>query len=349
LRTLVVCALAGCGTASGSTAPPASAPAITEDPATAATTTEASTAATSAGAPSTAPATTPASTAPKVALERTLVIGHKGDDVKRLQQRLDDLHFDVGKPDGYFGQKTQWAVWAYQALILGLRGKDVTGWVTPALWDRMQDPLGLEPQRPSSTPNHVEVFLPAQAAVFYEGGAIRVITHVSSGSGEEWCAEPKVVKPYPAATTTTLPPGKRLRRTCGESITPGGAYTIYRKEPGWWDIPLGRVYNPLYFNRGIAIHGFDEVPLTPASHGCIRIPMHISEYVFDIYRSGDAVFVFDGEHDPEYYGAQAPPDDTADPTDTGDDLWPPLSPAEKAAAERILAGRATTTTAPPRG
>jgi peptidoglycan hydrolase-like protein with peptidoglycan-binding domain len=327
---VVVVALAvlvGCGTAAGAGSAPASsvegtAPATT-------------------GSGSSLPPTTTAAEAPitKVALERTLVIGHKGPDVTRLQERLNALKFDVGRPDGFFGQKTQWAVWAYQALIVGLRGRAVDGMVSPQLWDRMQDPLGLVPQRSHATPNRVEVFLPAQAAVFYENNAVRVVTHVSSGSGQEWCAQPAVVKPYQMATTTTLPPGKRLRRQCGHSITPGGAYTIYRKEPGWWDIPLGRVYNPLYFNRGIAIHGFEEVPRTAASHGCIRIPMHVSEYVYDIYSSGDAVFVFDGEQEPEFYGAQPPPDDTPDPLDVGDDVWPPVPAADRAAAEKLLAER----------
>jgi peptidoglycan hydrolase-like protein with peptidoglycan-binding domain len=327
---VVVVALAvlvGCGTAAGAGSAPASsvegtAPATT-------------------GSGSSLPPTTTAAEAPitKVALERTLVIGHKGPDVTRLQERLNALKFDVGRPDGFFGQKTQWAVWAYQALIVGLRGRAVDGMVSPQLWDRMQEPLGLVPQRSHATPNRVEVFLPAQAAVFYENNAVRVVTHVSSGSGQEWCAQPAVVKPYQMATTTTLPPGKRLRRQCGHSITPGGAFTIYRKEPGWWDIPLGRVYNPLYFNRGIAIHGFEEVPRTAASHGCIRIPMHVSEYVYDIYSSGDAVFVFDGEQEPEFYGAQPPPDDTPDPLDVGDDVWPPVPAADRAAAEKLLAER----------
>ena len=29
--------------------------------------------------------------------------------------------------------------------------------------------------------------------------------------------------------------------------------------------------NPVYFNYGIAVHGADNVPLEPASHGCVRL------------------------------------------------------------------------------
>jgi hypothetical protein len=67
--------------------------------------------------------------------------------------------------------------------------------------------------------------------------------------------------------------------------------------------------------------------------------MHVSEYVYDIYSSGDAVFVFDGEQEPEFYGAQPPPDDTPDPLDVGDDVWPPVPAADRAAAEKLLAER----------
>ena len=35
---------------------------------------------------------------------------------------------------------------------------------------------------------------------------------------------------------------------------------------------LGGMWDPVYFNYGIAMHGALNVPLEPASHGCIRIP-----------------------------------------------------------------------------
>ena len=39
---------------------------------------------------------------------------------------------------------------------------------------------------------------------------------------------------------------------------------------------LGRMFNPVYFNYGIAMHGAGNVPLEPASHGCIRMHKTIS-------------------------------------------------------------------------
>ena len=45
--------------------------------------------------------------------------------------------------------------------------------------------------------------------------------------------------------------------------------------------------------------------------------MHISEYMPELLKVGDDVFVFDGVEEPEVYGNQRPPLDVPDPTDTG--------------------------------
>jgi hypothetical protein len=58
---------------------------------------------------------------------------------------------------------------------------------------------------------------------------------------------------------------------------------------------LGALYNPFYFNKGIAVHGYQSVPPTPASHGCARIPMHIAEYFHTLVNQGDAVYVDGGQ------------------------------------------------------
>jgi hypothetical protein len=108
-------------------------------------------------------------------------------------------------------------------------------------------------------------------------------------------------------------------------VTPGGTFKVYRKEKGWWEIPLGKVYNPMYFNGGIAIHGYDQVPFTPASHGCVRVPMHIAEYLQELLHYDDDVIVFDGIRQPEEYGAQKAPPDKVDPTDSGKGVAPPTT------------------------
>jgi hypothetical protein len=49
--------------------------------------------------------------------------------------------------------------------------------------------------------------------------------------------------------------------------------------PGWVKVPLGELYNPVFFiGRAYAIHGDTSVPLYAASHGCVRIPMDIANF-----------------------------------------------------------------------
>ena len=263
-------------------------------------------------------------------LSRTLGPGIAGDDVTRLQQRLVELAFDPGPVDGQFGPATQMAVWAYQKLVVGLSGKDVTGKVTPELWSKIEQPLTIRPLRPTSSATHLEVYLPSQTAVLFQDGKPRLITHVSTGTGKEWCEE----------------------GYCSVAITPGGVYQFGRRVDGWDDSVLGQLYNPVYFNYGVAIHGAYNVPLYPASHSCVRIPMHIAKYFPSLVKRGDDVFVFDGKKDPEAYGAQPPPFNSKDPsatttTEATTTTVPKTTTTLPGATTTTGPAGATTTTAPP--
>ena len=76
---------------------------------------------------------------------------------------------------------------------------------------------------------------------------------------------------------------------------------------------LGSMWNPGYFNYGIAIHGALNVPLHPASHGCIRVPLDVGEAFHEFANPGDMVLVWDGVEEPEHYGAQPPIFNRLDP------------------------------------
>jgi hypothetical protein len=62
------------------------------------------------------------------------------------------------------------------------------------------------------------------------------------------------------------------------------------------------MFNPVYFNYGIAVHGAKNVPLQPASHGCIRIHMELSKTFPSLVKNGNRVYVWgqDGR-EPESY------------------------------------------------
>ena len=249
----------------------------------------------------------------KVPLSQTVGKGSAGAEIKMVQDRLIELNFDPGEPDGVFGERTRQAIWAFEKLVMGVPRDDITGKVDAQMWSRMQDPLEILPRRPDSTPNHTEVYLPEQVLIVFRDNVPAIITHISSGTDEEWCEE------------VTISPGEQDNETgtqaikkgvCGVSWTPGGVYKFYRLVVGRRESQLGGMYNPVYFNKGIAVHGAQEVPDVPASHGCIRLPMHISEYFQTLVSKGDQVFVFDGVKEPEEYGAQVPRFNWVDPNYT---------------------------------
>ena len=263
----------------------------------------------------------------KTILDRTLVKGLAGEDVREVQERLAELGFVPGPADGVYGEQTIKSVWAYEKLVMGVASNSPTGQVTPEMWDRMQDEIKINPRRPNSTTNHTEVYLPEQVLIVFEDNEPAMITHMASGDNTEWCEE------------VTISPGEYgnrdgeedlVRGECGRSITPGGVFTYYRQVEGLRQSALGGMWNPVYFNYGIAIHGALNVPLQPASHGCIRIPLSISENLQDLIGMGDQVFVWDGVKEPEEYGEQLPVFNWLDPD-----------------YETTTTSTSTTTTAPP--
>jgi peptidoglycan hydrolase-like protein with peptidoglycan-binding domain len=164
-----------------------------------------------------------------------------GQSIRDLQKRLITLHYDPGKADGAYGTATQSAVWAFQKV----NGMDPTGTVNARLWKALKNPRTPPSLVARGAKNRVEVSLRKQILVAYRSNKIVLISHISSGA---------------AATPT-----------------PTGNFTAYRRIKGWRKAPLGLLYNPIYFYGGYALHGSKSVPRHPASHGCVRIPMHTAE------------------------------------------------------------------------
>jgi hypothetical protein len=268
----------------------------------------------------------PSTTIAFTPLQNGLVHDMVGPEVQLLQTRLTEVGFDPGPLDGVFGGSTLRSVWAYEKLILGTPRDSLSGVVTPDIWERMNEPMGVTPRRAPGG-MHLEIYLPEQVAVLFVDGAVRLISHVSSGSEVQWCDEVLIDNDDGTETKKGI---------CGDAVTPGGVYHFERKIDGWRNGKLGRLYKPVYFNYGIAIHGAGNVPSYPASHGCVRFPMHIAEYLQDLVSIGDAVFVWDGVEEPEVYGAQPMTFDWPDPD------WIPPS------TTTTTTTTSTTTTAPPK-
>lgn len=241
-----------------------------------ATTTTAST--TTTAAPTTTTTTAPPTTTTTTTIPVTeqdeppgpLQSGSAGRRTLALQVALHDQHYDPGEPDGRFGVRTSQAVWAFQAL----HGLPKDGVVGPELEAAI---LARTPQgmlRPELGPTHTEVDLTRQVLIVWRDGAPVLITHVSSGSQRAYCED------------------TRNGRRCGSAVTPMGVFRYERRIPGWREADLGKLYNPVYFKGGFAVHGAGSVPNHPASHGCVRIPMGIAEYFPSLVANGDTIEVF---------------------------------------------------------
>ncbi|MFZ9109368.1 MAG: peptidoglycan-binding protein [Ilumatobacteraceae bacterium] len=265
--------------------------------------------------------TSTSTTAAKVLLPpitRNLAEGVEGEDVRNLQVRLAELKFAPGPIDGIYGRATVQAVWAFEKLVLQVPRDDATGVVTPEMWDVLRGDVQILPRRQADTPRHAEVYLPEQVIVTFLAGRPTLISHMSSGDGKPWCEE-VVIDPGEAGNDSPeqIEKGEQLKvGVCGESITPAGIFTFYRRSTGTRETKLGTLYNPVYFNAGIAVHGAILVPLKPASHGCIRIPMSVATLFPSMVQFRDRIYVFDGIKEPEEYGSPLPPADRPDPNYT---------------------------------
>ena len=199
------------------------------------------------------------------AVRRVVAPGSRGPDVTVLQQRLTALRFDPGPVDGSYGSDTTAAVWAFQKLT----GARPTGTVDHEMWAALALAGIAPPLAPGGSARRVEIDLLRQLLFVYDQDQLRLVSHVSTGSGDRFCD------------------GGR----CRNAVTPRGQYAFSWRWNGWRRSDLGLLYNPVYFHGGIAVHGALSVPLYPASHGCVRIPMHIAEYFPDLVAEGDPVYV----------------------------------------------------------
>ncbi len=273
-------------------------------------------------------ATTARAPAPTTPARAGLARGTSGPAVEELQRRLADLRLDPGPVDGRFGGGTLYAVQGFQKLA----GIEPTGVVGPETRAALAAPPAVAPLVPGAEGDRVEVDLERQLLLLWEGGELRLVTHVSTGSGERYCE------------------GGR----CGTAVTPAGGYRFSWRWPGWRQSRLGRLYNPVYFtSSGIAVHGSTSVPTYPASHGCVRIPMHIAEYFPSLVDQGDAVYVVEGPGRPPPSSPVAPtgpppadPPAAPEPPPLGA-VEPPPSVPEPTPTEPPGGTTTTTTTSAP--
>jgi hypothetical protein len=127
--------------------------------------------------------------------------------------------------------------------------------VSRATWKRLSDPRMPKP-RVKRPREHVEVDQSKQVLYLVREGEIEKIVHVSTGAG---------------------------------GATRDGVFNVHRKIAGF---SPGRLYYPSYFDGLRAVHGWPDVPPSPASHGCVRVPYWVARWIFGIMNYGMQVRVY---------------------------------------------------------
>lgn len=178
----------------------------------------------------------PATTTPPATMAATgnaLREGQSGPEVADLQRRLVALGYWLGAVDGAYGSSTTHAVVAFQKAS-ALQRDGVAGQAT---LDRLATAVRL--QAKSASGRVIEVDLERQLLLVVLDGRVEQVMDASTGA---------------------------LAGT-----TPAGRFAVYYEVDGYDPGPLGVLYRPKYFIRGVAVHGYPNVPATPASHGCVRV------------------------------------------------------------------------------
>ncbi|MCA1842878.1 MAG: L,D-transpeptidase family protein [Actinobacteria bacterium] len=248
--------------------------------------------------------------------------GSRGPDVLALEQRLADLRYDPGKVDGTFDWATHHGVMAFQKV----QSLPRSGRATDDVLNLITQVGAPGPMLPDGGADRVEVDLHRQVLFLYRAGALNKILSISTGSGRRYCVEGQ----------------------CAVAVTPGGSFRVSRRIAGWRTSRLGKLYNPLYFNGGIAIHGAPSVPAYPASHGCVRIPMSSAGWFPGMVPNGTPVYVLGGHRAAVPFNEQAPGegDPAASSTTTAPSTTTTTGPGAATTTTVYVPTRSTTTTAP---
>ena len=188
------------------------------------------------------------------------------DEIKEARELLGSLGYWVNLDVEGLDVSLHHALIAFQKI----EGRTRTGVLTKDEIEALRN--ARRPQAIESGYAHIEIDLCRQVLFVVDCcGAILRILPVSTGSGK------------------CFTEGGRTRR----AVTPTGRFKVIRKAKGWRKSPLGLLYYPNYIYDGVAIHGSPYVPVKPASHGCIRIPLFAAKEFFEMATRGMAVLIHD--------------------------------------------------------
>jgi N-acetylmuramoyl-L-alanine amidase len=188
-----------------------------------------------------------------------------GAQTKEAERRLSDMGYWTGAVDGIFDPATRSALITFQKW----EGRPITGKLTLDEFEAIRTSTSPKAREPGYA--HVEVDLDRQVLLMVnDEDSVRVLP-VSTGSG----------KPFIDDGQTSI------------AYTPRGRFIVYDKVVGWEKGLFRSMYYSNYISGGVAIHGYSSVPIQPASHGCIRIPIFAAREVSQLLPIGTIVLVYD--------------------------------------------------------
>ncbi|MEZ5099403.1 MAG: L,D-transpeptidase family protein [Thermoleophilia bacterium] len=188
---------------------------------------------------------------------RPFGLGDRGADVAAFVRGIAKLRFRVpGGDRRVFRAETLDSVYAFQKAY----GLPRTGRVGEAEWRRLASARPLRP-RYRGPARHIEVDKTRQILLLVERGEVTAILPVSTGA---------------------------------TGNTPEGRHAIRWKAlaTGTWLGPAILYRTLTFYGDSFAIHGFPSVPPYPASHGCVRIPIWIADWLYQRAPVGLGVDVY---------------------------------------------------------
>ena len=181
-----------------------------------------------------------------------LTSGAHGRFVLLLERRLVELHYHLVAVDEAFDYRTADAVMAFRKV----QGMARTTFVDSAVWRALGSPRLFVP-RNHDRGFHIEVDQTRQVLATVRDGKVEAMIHVSTG------------KP--------------------STPTRDGSFHVSSKLAGF--SPKG-LYYPSFFDGERAIHGWTDVPTYAASHGCVRVPYWVAQWIFALDPVGTPVIVY---------------------------------------------------------
>jgi hypothetical protein len=184
----------------------------------------------------------------------TLSVGSSGAHVRGLLSALQRLKIRVPYVGTKLNRDCGDAVVAFQKAYRLPRTYVVDG----DDWRKLDVAKAVRP-RYASPSSHLEVDKGRQILMMVRGGKLHGLIAVSTGA---------------------------------TGNTPEGSFRIQQKHPYTTSGYGGILFRTMGFIGNFAIHGYVPVPPYPASHGCIREPMWVADWVYDRTAIGERLYVY---------------------------------------------------------